>query len=781
MFSQGVVMRYLNSLSVKCQKANEALSLLFLLLLVFALVVSTAPAQAQLVPQFYTDFLYMTEHETTIFNEIIWFWSRDELNGPVHSNDAIAIKSRPVFTDWFSSSAEETIQGAGYNPDFTYEPIFNLDPIVLPNSLTIYREMAIEQGYYFPADTLRQARLTADEGFWYLEFWPSGIPYDTIVVDETHEIPYDTENWRSIYIDYHLEISGTHAEGRSIIYSTDSIRLISDLYVSDTEINGLEATIPEESDQFLLLYALNKILVADTPENGRGNGASVPGNQIDHERKNILVTAQMFAPFGSFSFEDQNDLWDDYRWCDNPYNGMDERGEIFILGGIIQDRRGYIHRSNCGGTGYGKKYTYDQRWYNNPPPGMEEPFNLPGYLAGEVSWQDTTIFIEQDILLGTGTTLTIGKNATILFSGGRFLGGPGSSIIIEGTEKEPVTIQVIDDRTEELFIVSNSNQSERDFYSSVFHDSSIWKNAAIEIGYFQANQHLPYNMENVTLIAESPVYFRYEHDADIHYDKCSFYGDFIFNPPVYGLKPDLSIVRSLFEGKVHALIDISMDHCLLVSRGEQDEEQYALRANRESTITNTYFLGPYNRCVHKIDGDGFTAYCAYIDIETEPFNTDFIIECFEAPPHFVDVSKEDYRLMATSPLIDAGDPESEPDPDGSITDIGIYPYYLQEYYEYNDVSEGKDSAVPAEFKVNGPYPNPFNPSTTLSIDIPEPGMLTVDAFDILGRQVRKLYRGHKDTGSLGLHLDMRGLPGGVYFIRTQCGAFQEVTKAVLLK
>ncbi|HRS95447.1 MAG TPA: right-handed parallel beta-helix repeat-containing protein [Candidatus Latescibacteria bacterium] len=44
-----------------------------------------------------------------------------------------------------------------------------------------------------------------------------------------------------------------------------------------------------------------------------------------------------------------------------------------------------------------------------------------------------------------------------------------------------------------------------------------------------------------------------------------------------------------------------------------------------------------------------------------------------ADPLFVDREAGDYRLAAGSPCIDAGDPESERDPDGTIADMGAFP------------------------------------------------------------------------------------------------------------
>jgi hypothetical protein len=47
----------------------------------------------------------------------------------------------------------------------------------------------------------------------------------------------------------------------------------------------------------------------------------------------------------------------------------------------------------------------------------------------------------------------------------------------------------------------------------------------------------------------------------------------------------------------------------------------------------------------------------------------------DADPLFTDPDNGDFTLQPSSPCIDAGDPESELDPDGSWVDMGAYPYF----------------------------------------------------------------------------------------------------------
>ena len=57
------------------------------------------------------------------------------------------------------------------------------------------------------------------------------------------------------------------------------------------------------------------------------------------------------------------------------------------MGSVTQWRRGYVHRSNHGGTGYGKDYNYDFRFDERPPPFYLEAMDEDGHgLFDIISW-----------------------------------------------------------------------------------------------------------------------------------------------------------------------------------------------------------------------------------------------------------------------------------------------------------------------------------------------------------------------------------------------------------
>jgi flagellar hook assembly protein FlgD len=78
-------------------------------------------------------------------------------------------------------------------------------------------------------------------------------------------------------------------------------------------------------------------------------------------------------------------------------------------------------------------------------------------------------------------------------------------------------------------------------------------------------------------------------------------------------------------------------------------------------------------------------------------------------------------------------------------------------------------------------PNPFNPSTTLSYDLPSAGQVEVTVFNAVGQRVATLVSGYRDSGTHQLTWDASGLPSGLYFARIQAVGANSVQKLLLTK
>jgi immune inhibitor A len=78
-------------------------------------------------------------------------------------------------------------------------------------------------------------------------------------------------------------------------------------------------------------------------------------------------------------------------------------------------------------------------------------------------------------------------------------------------------------------------------------------------------------------------------------------------------------------------------------------------------------------------------------------------------------------------------------------------------------------------------PNPFNPSTTFSFDLPEAGRVILEVFDVLGRRVATLVDDKKVAGSYEVAWNADGLASGVYLARLNANGMILTARAVLLK
>jgi hypothetical protein len=96
--------------------------------------------------------------------------------------------------------------------------------------------------------------------------------------------------------------------------------------------------------------------------------------------------------------------------------------------------------------------------------------------------------------------------------------------------------------------------------------------------------------------------------------------------------------------------------------------------------------------------------------------------------------------------------------------------------------EQTSSAIPSEFNLQPNYPNPFNPSTTISFDLPKTARVSLKVYNILGQVVATLLDEVKQAGSYKVSFSAPEQGSGVYFYRVVTDAgVAETRKMVLLK
>ena len=91
------------------------------------------------------------------------------------------------------------------------------------------------------------------------------------------------------------------------------------------------------------------------------------------------------------------------------------------------------------------------------------------------------------------------------------------------------------------------------------------------------------------------------------------------------------------------------------------------------------------------------------------------------------------------------------------------------------------NTTPVNFKLSQNYPNPFNPATTINFDIPVNGNVTLQVFDLSGREVDVLVNEYRTEGTYSVNFNGESYSSGVYFYRLTVNNFTDTKKMLLIK
>jgi photosystem II stability/assembly factor-like uncharacterized protein len=88
---------------------------------------------------------------------------------------------------------------------------------------------------------------------------------------------------------------------------------------------------------------------------------------------------------------------------------------------------------------------------------------------------------------------------------------------------------------------------------------------------------------------------------------------------------------------------------------------------------------------------------------------------------------------------------------------------------------------PKHFLLEQNFPNPFNPTTTISFTISSQSFVSLKIFDLAGREVATVVSEEMLAGSYSKQWNSANISSGIYFYRLQAGTFTETRKLVLLR
>ena len=97
-----------------------------------------------------------------------------------------------------------------------------------------------------------------------------------------------------------------------------------------------------------------------------------------------------------------------------------------------------------------------------------------------------------------------------------------------------------------------------------------------------------------------------------------------------------------------------------------------------------------------------------------------------------------------------------------------------------------EKPLPTKFELKMNYPNPFNPSTTIPIELPDESFVEVAIYNILGEKIVILSEGIKSSGYHNIlwnGTNQFGQPvsSGIYFVSVHLGQKVYHQKMMLLK
>ena len=97
------------------------------------------------------------------------------------------------------------------------------------------------------------------------------------------------------------------------------------------------------------------------------------------------------------------------------------------------------------------------------------------------------------------------------------------------------------------------------------------------------------------------------------------------------------------------------------------------------------------------------------------------------------------------------------------------------------IDNSTDMSLPREFKLSPNYPNPFNPGTVISYQLPKESNVEMSIYNTTGQIVATLVKRSQPPGNYTYEWNASHLPGGMYLCRFQASDFVQTIKLILLK
>jgi hypothetical protein len=291
----------------------------------------------------FSKYSYFTDTEFSTSGSSVYFIWSDVLSGPVHTNGTFNIAGDPTFNGFVSSpNMWEGYSGMDNDPQFTGGTDFNSEYRDPPTSfeMDVLKNAASSGGLTFDSEV--ELEFLADGQLKVTEETVSGPWWNRTVTTETNYINMAGYNG-TISSTEKILIKGT-VNGSYTVHSTEDIEIIGDIQYNDNPIDN-----PDSSDLLGIVSEKNVMINEDAH---RDTGSS-----------DLTIQASIMALDESFYLDD--------------YGSGSPKGELNLLGGIVQQKRGPMGTFSGGSirSGFSKQYEYDERLMRmNPPNFPRESF-----------------------------------------------------------------------------------------------------------------------------------------------------------------------------------------------------------------------------------------------------------------------------------------------------------------------------------------------------------------------------------------------------------------------
>lgn len=123
--------------------------------------------------------------------------------------------------------------------------------------------------------------------------------------------------------------------------------------------------------------------------------------------------------------------------------------------------------------------------------------------------------------------------------------------------------------------------------------------------------------------------------------------------------------------------------------------------------------------------------------------------------------------------------------DNAVSDVFTIDSLNPNSYDINisfNIADVKNEIVfPMEIKLNTNYPNPFNPTTTISFSLPNTGLTKIKVYNLLGEEIAVLINNVLNAGEHKINFNANGLASGIYIVTLETISSVISQKIVLKK